>query len=85
MNLEEIEEKVVLFIHAAGIGLTMDINTETKLGNELGMDSLDVLALINDLEKDQDIVLNYDATNEKDLTVADICSMVAYGLAEKNG
>ena len=71
---EQIEEKVIDCIHAFGFGKEKIISSSTKPYDELGMDSLDMLELIEAVETQLEVIV--DTSNHVHLTLTTVNDIV---------
>jgi acyl carrier protein len=82
MNLDEITDKVIQQIHCLGFGpIGSPTLPEHKLNEDLGMDSLDMLELSLELEKEFGIA--YEIAGMTSVSISDVVNQVALALASK--
>lgn len=87
-NLDNVTDVVINNIHALGFGsTTIPTTPEHKLTDDLGMDSLDVMELSIELEKEFGIELNLASLDMPERTmksISDVVNTIILGLASKN-
>lgn len=88
-NLDNVTGKVIDNIHALGFGSTeIPTKPEDKLNDDLGMDSLDVMELSIELEKEFGVPLelsSLDMPNRSAYTVQDVVNIIILAFADQNG
>lgn len=78
MTREKIKEKIVGIIEDLGVGV--EVTEESSLANDLGFDSLDVVELTINVEKEFKIDISDDEVSEVE-TVKDVIDVVEKLLA----
>lgn len=82
MTREEVSSAVVEAIKKVTMKTDLVINADTDLKNEVGLDSLDTVELLMDLEDNHGVVISNEEA-ESFVTLDDVVTMVEEKLKEK--